>query len=356
MLRKKIFILSFFVFSISFSAFCQVQLNSIIRQYLHNIKVCNTPYANSCIYEMEYFNVTQNGKYLKLEYDFAGINSNTVIVDLSKATIQTGKWTRYSQKWDHGGDKSVITIEDSDGMNFIQVGKKNYNQGQKTNIITFICFSFGTEPVANLFLNELLSIQDKYKEKDPWRISPVELPNVAQDVYDINICFNDINSILREYKFKSPHASKSNNNVESTNLYISFEYPYLYLYYTDQYRKGIYYASNSVLGDKFMKTDIRRTSFVQENKYNNYVCFNNDYGLESMEDGAKELLKSFYLTGTELNVKYLCDYLNRFKSLIEQCGFTGHLYGKNNSNLYNNSNQGNNRKKFSKKKSRNRSR
>ena len=346
--KKLITILMFGLLALS--AFSQSQLNSLFSTYCSNMKVCNTPYANSCIYEMSFIKATQSGQYLNIEYDFAGITRNTIRINLSTATIQTGRWDKsYSREWTQYGDKKVITINDPNGMDFSQVGLRNYNQGRKTNLVEYICFSCTTEPVANRILNELLTLQDKYKQKDPWRIKPEETPSAAQGVSDINACFNKINSMLRDYKYFSPDASSNRNSMATTNIKVSFQYPYLIFTFSDKYINGTISISSVTIGSKTIKTDIRNTSFEYKDYYYNYVYINNEKGFELTKGGAKELVKSTYFAGTELNVKNLTDYLNRFKSLVIQSGFTGNLGTNNSSNSRTNSNSsvGNNKKKRS---------
>jgi len=195
------FIITFLFCLLALSVFAQAQLNSLFNTYRSNMRVCNTPHAKSCIYEMSFIKASQSGQYLTIEYDFSGITRNTIRINLSTATIQTGRWDKsYSIDWVQYGDKKVITINDPNGMDFSEVGLKNYNQGRKSNIVDFICFSCGTEPVANRILNELLVLQDRYKQKDPWRIKKEEVSSASKPVIE-----------------RTNNSSNSNKNKSSRN-------------------------------------------------------------------------------------------------------------------------------------------
>lgn len=159
--------------------FCQANLNGILSSYSSNIKVCNAPYANSCIYETNYVRVEQSGDYLVIQYGFAWdserndyISKNSIRVNLRTSTFYTGMWYNSFGRWDHVGNKNVLTIEDENGIDLYITGTQSYNQGTKRNLINSICFDMGTEPVANKVLNEFLNLQKGYKEKDPW-LQPV---------------------------------------------------------------------------------------------------------------------------------------------------------------------------------------
>ena len=200
------YIITFLFSLLALNVFAQAQLNSLFNSYCSNLRVCNTPHANSCIYEMSFIKASQSGQYLTIEYDFSGITRNTIRINLSTATIQTGRWSKsYSNDWVQYGDKKVITINDPNGMDFSVVGLKNYNQGRKANIVDFICFSCGTEPVANRILNEFLVLQDRYKQKDPWRIKKEDVSSASESVIERANNFGNSN------KSNSSRKSSVNN-------------------------------------------------------------------------------------------------------------------------------------------------
>lgn len=142
--------------------------------------MCNTPHAKSCIYETNYVRTNVIGNKLTIEYGFAYnkerndyISNNKVIVDLSTALIYTGYWSNMSGTWRHYGDKTILTIIDKNGMDLYQMGAQNYNRGTTQNLVEYICFSFGTEPLANKALLMFQQVQQgKRNEKEPWLVTP----------------------------------------------------------------------------------------------------------------------------------------------------------------------------------------
>lgn len=161
--------------------FCQSRLNDILSTYSSNIKVCNAPHADFCIYETNYVQVEQSDNYLFIRYGFAWnkerndyISKNTIRVNLCTSTFYTGQWY-FGGRWVHGGNKGILTIKDDDGIDLYTTGTQSYNQGTKQNLISSICFDMGTEPVANRVLNEILDIQKEYKDKDPWLLPEVSV-------------------------------------------------------------------------------------------------------------------------------------------------------------------------------------
>ncbi|MBO7069601.1 MAG: hypothetical protein J6W52_13160 [Bacteroidaceae bacterium] len=167
--------LSILALCISFSVYAQQNLNALLSTYSSNIKVCNAPHANSCIYKTYSMRATKSGTSLTIEYDFEDITSNKIVIDLKSASFYTGWWSQTSGKWEQYGDKKVLTIKDDNGIDLFTRGLRNYNQGTKQNLISSICFDLGTIPVANRVLTELLGLQNGLKEKDPWLL-PVPEP------------------------------------------------------------------------------------------------------------------------------------------------------------------------------------
>lgn len=184
----KLSILIFCFLTCSNFMFGQASLNNMLSTYSANIKVCNAPYAKSCIYETNYVRVNKAGNILRIEYGFAWnkerrdyITTNTINVNLKSASFFTGFWQNMWGKWEHYGKKNELTIRDEDGIDLFVTGQQNYNKGTKQNLITEIVFDLGTEPVANRVLKELLALQEGYKEKDPWFLPT---PQKAKDIHE----------------------------------------------------------------------------------------------------------------------------------------------------------------------------
>lgn len=156
-------------------------LNNLFSTYNQNIKVCNPhwhPNPNSCIYEAGNIKAELQGKTLVISYLFSNTISKDVMkIDLSKATFQTGYWGYYqSQKtWYHSGKKEVISIKDSDGIDYFSTGLNSYNQGTRQDLLPEFYISCGTEPIANRIINEIYKIQEHFKTKEPWLL-PEPIP------------------------------------------------------------------------------------------------------------------------------------------------------------------------------------
>lgn len=168
--------------------FGQASLNNILSTYSGNIKVCNAPYAKSCIYQTNDVRVNQFGNILRIDYGFAWnkerrdyITTNSINVNLKSASFFTGFWQNMWGKWEHYGKKNELTIRDENGIDLFVTGQQNYNQGTKQNLITEIVFDLGTEPVANRVLKEFLTLQEGYKEKDQWLLPPSQKNNGIQE-------------------------------------------------------------------------------------------------------------------------------------------------------------------------------
>ena len=174
---KKLFLLWLLFLAVG-NIFAQQNINSFLRTYNSNIKVCNTPYAKDCLYETNYIRTTIYGNKLTIEYGFSYdqksndyISHNKVVVDLSTALIYTGHWWYMLGGWEHCGDKTVLTIEDKNGIDLYKTGAQSYNEGTKQNLVEYICFRFGTEPLANRALAMFQQMQQgKRMEKEPWLV------------------------------------------------------------------------------------------------------------------------------------------------------------------------------------------
>lgn len=200
--------------SYAMSCHSQSALNSLFSTYASNIKVNNPPYDNSsCLYATHYMTARQQGSQLILDFGFGWdekdgyIQKDKLVIDLSTATFYTGSWSRMWGKWEHNGDKKILTISDDNGMDFTQTGAKNYNQGTKQNIISLIKFDFQTVPLANRVLAGILRLQESYKEKDPWLLpEPVEKPKTTTESQP------QTRKNVRSTNKSTPKKSTSNNN------------------------------------------------------------------------------------------------------------------------------------------------
>lgn len=202
------------IFSCS-SLFGQETLNNILSTYSNNIKVNNAPYANSCIYDTHYVRVDKRGQFLNVEYGFGWdveygyIAINRFKINLSTVTFYTGYWSKRFGRWEHYGKKNQLTIEDKNGIDLFVAGQQGYNKGTNRQLVTTIIFDFGTEPIANRVLNELLLLQETYKVKDPWLLPAIPTDNVnAAESSDSSIASGN-NIIPQETKIDREYPRKS---------------------------------------------------------------------------------------------------------------------------------------------------
>ena len=83
------------------------------------------------------------------------------------------------------------------------------NKGTRQTIVSKLRFDLGTEPIANRILNELYSIQEKYKAKEPWLLpEPEPEPQKAKTTHS-----------TQKKGVSKPTASpksKSSNNTKKT--------------------------------------------------------------------------------------------------------------------------------------------
>ena len=153
-------------------------LNLIFSNYSSSIKVSNPQNTkdNSCIYNTNYLQAELRGDYLVFSFGFAWdaskreyIDTDVLKINLRTATFCTGWWSQSFGKWQHGGDKSKLFIQDkANGMDLAITGCQSYNQGTKKIMIDQLWFSLSSEALANRVLNEIYNIQADYKEKEPW--------------------------------------------------------------------------------------------------------------------------------------------------------------------------------------------
>lgn len=196
--------------------FGQETLNNILSTYSKNIKVNNAPHANSCIYETHHMRVDKQGEFLNIEYGFGWdekygyITTNQLKINLSTVTFYTGYWYKSFGKWEHYGKKNQLTIEDKNGMDIFVTGQQNYNQGTNQNLVTSIIFDFGTEPIANRVLKELLALQEAYKGKDPWLLPATPKDNVnTEKPSDSSTISGNKNITPQKTKTKQVNPKKS---------------------------------------------------------------------------------------------------------------------------------------------------
>ena len=199
-------------------------LNNYFSTYSQNIKVDNPEYdKSSCIYEVGYIRASLEGKFLVLSFGFAYnwyheggyINKDILKIDLSTASFYTGYWTKMWGKWEHYGEKKVLTIEDENGMDITMTDVTNLssNRGTRKSLVSKMRFDLGTEPIANRILNEIYTIQEKYKAKEPWLIPEPE-PKPEPQKSETSP------SSQKKVVTKSTSSKKSNttNNTKSTSV------------------------------------------------------------------------------------------------------------------------------------------
>ena len=181
----------------------QTTLNNILSTYSTNIKVCNAPYATNCIYDKHYMRVNKQDNFINIEYGFGWdekrgyITTNRISINLSTVTFYTGYWYNSFGKWENLGKKNELTIEDENGIDLYITGQQNYNQGTKQNCVSLIKFDFGTEPIANQVLKELLALQETYKGEAPWL-----LPFTSKNKDNINTPESTIDFVKDDFKSK----------------------------------------------------------------------------------------------------------------------------------------------------------
>lgn len=185
---KRILFILLCIFGVTSVALAQSSLNSLLWTYSQEIKVCNTPYSKTCITDTDYVRTSIDNDNLIIEYGFAFdadkddfISHNKIIIDLKTALIYTGFWfSAYKDSWEHYGDKAIITIEDKEGMELVITGAQSYNQGVKNKLVDYICFSFGSEALADKVLKQLQTLQKgKRYEVEPW-LKPKAEENVTK--------------------------------------------------------------------------------------------------------------------------------------------------------------------------------
>ena len=175
---------------------------------------------SSCIYNVGYIKASLEGKYLVLSFGFAYdwdhkggyIDKDIMKIDLSTASFYNGRWSKmWGGKWEQYGDKKTLTIEDKNGMDvtITDVTNLSTNKGTRQTIVSKLRFDLGTEPIANRILNELYSIQEKYKAKEPWLLpEPEPEPQKAKTTHS-----------TQKKGVSKPTASpksKSSNNTKKT--------------------------------------------------------------------------------------------------------------------------------------------
>ncbi len=187
---KRIIFLLFLFSLVEVKAQSVTELNNCLSTYSHNIKTNNfyNPNSSSCIYESNYMNAQIQGRTLILSFGFGWnekygyIKKCMLKIDLSTATFYTGYWNKnyYSKKWEHNGSKEILTIKDENGMDLFSTGQQSYNQGTKQDLIPEIKISFGTVQIANKIINEIYSIQKKYKAQEAWLLPEPEPKDVEK--------------------------------------------------------------------------------------------------------------------------------------------------------------------------------
>lgn len=161
------------------------ELNGILSTYSHKIKTNNffvqdKNFHSGCIYNTNYMRATQNSDKLTLSFGFGWdekygyIHKCTLTINLTTASFYTGFWSKMFGKWQHNGDKLILTIEDPNGMDLQYTGEQNYNKGSKQDLISKIQITFGSEPIVNRVLNEFYSIQSNYKGPELWLLHEPE--------------------------------------------------------------------------------------------------------------------------------------------------------------------------------------
>lgn len=170
----------FAIFAFLISGFCFGQhsdLNALLASYAANIKTDNTPFGSSCLYYTNYITVSKNGSIITMSYGFGGgssadgdlIERIVVKFDLRTATICNGYWYKSYGSWQHLGNKNIVSISDSNGIEMTRVGAKSYNYGKTSNYLPEkIQFDLGSEPLANRVVTAFLSLQEGYKDTDEW--------------------------------------------------------------------------------------------------------------------------------------------------------------------------------------------
>ena len=205
-MKKLIFLFCTLMSAFASNAQSVATLNNYLSTYAQGIKVSNPldPKSTSCIHKTGYVNAQLQGKYLIISFGFGYdwdkkggyIDKDVITIDLSTASFYTGYWHKTWGKWEHYGDKKILTIEDNNGMDvtITDVSGVN-NSGTRKTLVSKLRFDFGSEPIANRIINEIYTIQEKYKAKEEWLLPEPE----------------------PQKQIEEPRQSSSNNTTQKAN-------------------------------------------------------------------------------------------------------------------------------------------
>ncbi len=153
--------------------------------------------------------------------------------------------------------------------------------------------------------------------------------NMWGQSYSLTQSFNELNTFLNEYKISSLAAS---SNIETKNIRATFEYPYLIVSFTDEVIDDFYPTGLVSIGKKQIRTNLKETkiSVSTSSGYLSsftpiYLLFENPSGIETTEQGKKDLVERYTFRGSELTMKKAAELFNQLKEKILTEEYTGKL-------------------------------
>lgn len=145
---------------------------------------------------------------------------------------------------------------------------------------------------------------------------------------ELKNAYNQVVNTLKGYEFEFQGLSTIDFEIKSFN--VSFKHPSLVLSKT--VKSKYHWASDSDkmrTGNHKIEIPIASTTFeVKNGRYfanSSYLNILNSSGITYIYNGKRELMESYEIMGSKLNISKLCEELNILKKIIIEEKYTGSL-------------------------------
>lgn len=145
---------------------------------------------------------------------------------------------------------------------------------------------------------------------------------------ELKQAFNQVNSTLKSYKFKSEDVYKDGEEPDyayTRSINLKLQGGYLVFTINDDFTnfKDPFFGNKH--GIKTLKAPIADTELLESDLEDGFLFLHCEDGLELTYKGQKELLKKYMIKGSPLNVKKLYKELSQMLSIAQEEEFKGNL-------------------------------
>ena len=310
------------------SVTAQYDLNSFVRNNPIKTRYYDRS-STSSFYPQERMSFSSSASTLTIEYENGSDKYSSVItitLNYKDVSIYTGRWEqRYNGRWDHVGDRSVVTFyctqKDIRANRFWR-----YNNQNTTQYANYFEIQFLNERAAEDFLAIIKRYQKPYRPCEKWEhdesaeSSELSLENLY------NQLLSDLSN-LTIYSQQTDHV-KYSVDASTKNFSISYVHPNLIIEYNDVFTNTISGSGITGPGKRKVYIDLSDAEFFFSSYW---LTISSRSGIEIEYKNSKNLEREILFHASERDCEKICTELRQLQKKISDEHFTGTLKPKSQS-------------------------